>query len=136
LRPARSSCFVTIDVRSSGRQEKVYDVAWSGDRKPGQAGQPSGKIVVTPGQVDHLKAQFTRTWQQPPTEMEVKGLIDEYVLDEISCREALAMRLDRDDHTIRRRLRLNLETLNEDIAAWSGREKSMGYPVPGNRRNG
>ena len=83
----------------------------------GQTGQPSGKIVVTPGQVEHLKAQFTRTWQRPPTEKEVKGLIDEYVLDEISYREALAMGLDRDDPTIRRRLRLKLETFNEDIAA-------------------
>ena len=83
----------------------------------GQKGRPSGKIVVTPGQIEHLKAQFTRTWQRPPTETEVKGLIDEYVLDEISYREALAMGLDREDPTIRRRLRLKLETINEDIAA-------------------
>ena len=85
--------------------------------QPGQAGQPSGKIVVTPGQVEHLKAQFMRTWQRPPTEKEVKGLIEEYVLDEISYREALALGLDREDPTIRRRLRLKLETLNADIAA-------------------
>lgn len=83
----------------------------------GQTGQPSGKIVVTPGQIEHLKAQFTRTWQRPPTETEVKGLIDEYVLDEISYREALAIGLDREDPTIRRRLRQKLETLNGDIAA-------------------
>jgi hypothetical protein len=85
----------------------------------GQTGQPSGKIVVTPGQIEHLTAQFTRTWQRPPTETEVKGLIDEYVLDEISYREALALGLERDDPTIRRRLRLKLETLNEDIVAAS-----------------
>lgn len=84
-----------------------------------QSGQNSYRIVVTPGQVEHLTAQFTRTWQRPPTETEVKGLIDEYVLDEISYREALALGLDRDDPTIRRRLRLKLETLNEDIAAAS-----------------
>ena len=85
----------------------------------GQTGRPSGKIVVTPGQIEHLTAQFTRTWQRPPTEKEVKGLIDDYVLDEVSYREAMAMGLDRDDTTIRRRLRLKLETLNEDIAAAS-----------------
>lgn len=83
----------------------------------GQAGRQSVRIVVTPGQVQHLTAQFTRTWQRPPTETEVKGLIDEYVLDEVSYREAMAIGLDRDDPTIRRRLRLKLETLNEDIAA-------------------
>ncbi|MDX1814728.1 MAG: peptidylprolyl isomerase [Thermodesulfobacteriota bacterium] len=82
-----------------------------------QPGQKLDRIVVTRGQIDHLTARFTRTWQRPPTEKEVKGLIDEYVLDEISYREALALGLDRDDPTIRRRLRLKLETLNEDIAA-------------------
>jgi hypothetical protein len=82
-----------------------------------QPGQNSNRIVVTPGQVEHLTAQFTRTWQRPPTEQEREGLINEYVLDEISYREALALGLDRDDQTIRRRLRLKLETLNEDIVA-------------------
>lgn len=82
-----------------------------------QPGQNASRIVVTPGQVDHLAARFTRTWQRAPTEKEMKGLVDEYVLDEISYREALALGLDRDDPTIRRRLRLKLETLNEDIAA-------------------
>jgi hypothetical protein len=82
-----------------------------------QSEQNANRIVVSQGQVEHLTAQFARTWQRPPTEAEVKGLIDEYVLDEISYREALALGLDRDDPTIRRRLRLKLETLNEDIAA-------------------
>ncbi len=82
-----------------------------------KSGQNANRIVVSQGQVEHLTAQFARTWQRPPTEAEVKGLIDEYVLDEISYREALALGLDRDDPTIRRRLRLKLETLNEDIAA-------------------
>lgn len=83
----------------------------------GQSGPQSTKIIVTQGQIEHLTAQFTRTWQRPPTEQEVKGLIDSYVRDEISYREATAMGLDRDDPTIRRRMRLKLETLNEDIAA-------------------
>lgn len=82
-----------------------------------QSGQHANRIVVSKGQVEHLTAQFARTWQRPPTEAEVKGLIDEHVLDEISYREALALGLDRDDPTIRRRLRLKLETLNEDIVA-------------------
>ena len=82
-----------------------------------QSGQNANRIVVSQGQVEHLTAQFARTWQRPPTEAEVNGLIDGYVLDEISYREAVALGLDRDDPTIRRRLRLKLETLNEDIAA-------------------
>ena len=83
----------------------------------GQSGSQSTKIIVTQGQIEHLTAQFTRTWQRPPTEQELQGLIDNHVRDEISYREATAMGLDRDDLTIRRRLRLKLETLSEDIAA-------------------
>ena len=85
----------------------------------GQSGLQSTKIIVTQGQIEHLTAKFTRTWQRQPTEQELKGLIDDYILDEISYREATAMGLDRDDPTIRRRMRLKLETLNEDIAAAS-----------------
>jgi len=83
----------------------------------GQSGSQSTKIIVTQGQIAHLMAQFIRTWQRPPTEPELKGLVDSHVRDEISYREATAMGLDRDDATIRRRMRLKLETLNEDIAA-------------------
>ena len=82
----------------------------------GQPGSQSTKIIITQGQIEHLKAQFTRTWQRLPTEQEMQGLIDNHVRDEISYREATAMGLDRDDLTIRRRLRLKLETLSEDIA--------------------
>ena len=61
-----------------------------------------------------MAATFTRTWQRPPTETELKGLVDDYVREEIATREALAMGLDRDDTVIRRRLRQKLEFLVED----------------------
>jgi len=89
----------------------------SDQQQSGQTGQQSFKIIITQGQIEHLAAQFRRTWQRPPTEQELKGLIDSHVLDEVSYREATAMGLDRDDPTIRSRMRLKLETLNEDIAA-------------------
>ena len=57
----------------------------------------SGRIVISTGQIDYLKANFTRTWQRSPTEKELQGLIDSYVRDEIFYREASAMGLDRDD---------------------------------------
>ena len=91
----------------------------------GQTGQPSFKIIITPGQIEHLAAQFRRTWQRPPTAQELKGLIDSHVLDEISYREATALGLDRDDPTIRSRMRLKLETLNEDIAAAAATDQDL-----------
>ncbi len=80
------------------------------------AGPQSGRIVITAGQIDYLKANFTRTWQRPPAEQELQGLIDSYVRDEIFYREALAMGLDRDDSIIRRRLKQKLEIMSDDLA--------------------
>jgi len=78
------------------------------------AGGGSPRIVITPGQVDALAAAFTRTWQRPPTDVELKIQIDEYVREEMATREAMAIGLDRDDTVIRRRLRQKLEFLAED----------------------
>jgi PPIC-type PPIASE domain len=78
------------------------------------SGPASRRIVITPGQVDSLAAGFARTWQRSPTDEELKGLIDEYVREEIATREAIAAGLDRDDTIIRRRLRQKMEFLAED----------------------
>jgi len=80
----------------------------------GGSGPGSTRISITPGLVEHLASGFTRTWQRPPTDAEIKGLIDEYVKEEIATREATAMGLDRDDTIIRRRLRQKMEFLVED----------------------
>ncbi|MCJ7641456.1 MAG: peptidylprolyl isomerase [Desulfobacterales bacterium] len=83
----------------------------------GQSGSQSAKIVVAQGNVNQMVETFTRTWQRPPTEEEVKGLIDNFVRDEIFYREAVAAGLDRDDGVIRRRLRQKMEFIFEDITA-------------------
>lgn len=80
----------------------------------GAGGAGSTRIVITPGQVDALSVQFAKTWQRPPTNEELKGLLDEHVREEIATREAMAMGLDRDDTIIRRRLRQKFEFLAED----------------------
>jgi len=75
------------------------------------------KIVVTVGRVEHLAAGFAKTWQRPPTDEELKGLVDDWVREEIATREAITMGLDQDDTIIRRRLRQKLEFVSDDIAA-------------------
>ena len=79
-----------------------------------RGGAGSNRIVITPGQIESMVATFTRTWQRPPTEDELKGLVDNHVRDELAAREAAALGLDRDDTVIRRRLRQKLEFLVED----------------------
>jgi len=86
------------------------------ERRGGGAGPGGSRIVVTPGRVEHLAAGFARVWQRPPTEVELKGLVDDYVKEEIATREAVAIGLDRDDAVIRARLRQKLEFLVEDAA--------------------
>lgn len=84
--------------------------------KGGSTGPGGTRISITPGLVAHLASGFARTWQRSPSDAELKGLIDEYVKEEIATREATAMGLDRDDAIIRRRLRQKLEFLVEDAA--------------------
>jgi hypothetical protein len=83
---------------------------WSGSG----SGPTSSRIVLTEGHIGHLAATFARTWQRPPTDAELKGLIDDWVREEIAVREAMTAGLDRDDTIIRRRLRQKLEFLVED----------------------
>lgn len=73
------------------------------------------EIVVTPGRIEQLVSGFLKTWQRPPTEPELVGLINEFVREEIFYREALAMGLDKDDTIVRRRMQQKLEFITEDI---------------------
>ena len=59
-------------------------------------------IVVSEGQVEHLINGFTSQRQRPPTPAELKGLIDDWVREEIAVREAMALGLDRGDAVVRR----------------------------------
>lgn len=70
---------------------------------------PAGSIVVSSGKIEQMAAIFARTWQRPPSPEELKGLIDDYVIEDIYVREALALGLDTDDTVIRRRLRQKME---------------------------
>ncbi len=84
-----------------------------GDR----ASDRTGEIVVTRGQIEQLVMGFSRTWQRPPTQQELKGLIEDYIREEVLYREAVALELDRDDTLVRRRMRQKLEFLTEDGAS-------------------
>jgi parvulin-like peptidyl-prolyl isomerase len=77
-------------------------------------GEGDRRIVVTRGQIDHLSESFNVVWLRPPTDEELKGLLDDYVREEVAIREATRMGLDRDDSVIRRRLRQKFEFMVED----------------------
>lgn len=74
------------------------------------------EIVVTPGRIEMLAANFAKVWQRPPSDTELTGLIEDFIREEIFYREALALGMDRDDTIIRRRLRQKLEFITTDLA--------------------
>jgi len=73
----------------------------------------SENIVVTAPKIEQMATIFAKTWQRPPTIEELKGLIDDYVREEIYAREAVALGLDQDDAVIRRRLQQKMEFMND-----------------------
>jgi len=83
------------------------------------SGDADNQVVVSAGRIQQLENIFTKTWQRPPSPEELKGLIDDFVLEEIYYRQAVAMGIDRDDTVIRRRLRQKFEFLTDDLATAS-----------------
>src|SRR5512139_1398073 len=64
-----------------------------------------------------LYAQFSKTWQRPPTAHEMDALVDSYVRDEIFYREGVSLGLDKDDPTIKRRVAQKYSTIAEESEA-------------------
>ena len=75
------------------------------------------QIIVTSGQIEHLVTLFVKTRVRPPSDAELRGLIDNYILEEVLYREATAIGLDQDDTIIRRRLKQKMEFLVDDFSA-------------------
>jgi hypothetical protein len=78
--------------------------------------EPPEKIVVSASRIASLGDGFARTWRRQPSEHELRGLIEDYVRDEVFYREGRAAGLDRDDVVIRRRVRQKMEFLAEDMS--------------------
>jgi PPIC-type PPIASE domain len=90
-------------------------VAYSLVTKP--SSDEPGKIVISEGQIAAMAEGFARTWRRPPTGEEIEGLIKDRVQEEVYCREAMALGLDKDDTVIRRRLRQKIEFVTDDVTA-------------------
>lgn len=71
-------------------------------------------IHVTPERLEALSANFEVVWKRPPTTNELRGLVGDFVREEVFYREALALGLDKDDTVVRRRMRQKFEFLAEE----------------------
>jgi hypothetical protein len=85
----------------------------------GQAIRPDAgpeRLVVSAAKVEQL-AIWAKQRGRPPTEPELRGLVEGHIVEEILYREALALGLDRDDTIVRRRLRQKMDFIVGDLAA-------------------
>ncbi len=82
----------------------------------GPGDESGNEITVSVGQVEHLVSVFLKTRQRLPTQHELEGLIDNYIVEELLYREAVAIGLDRDDTIVRRRMRQKMDFLLDDLA--------------------
>jgi parvulin-like peptidyl-prolyl isomerase len=85
----------------------------------GRTSEPENRIEVSAAEIVRLRDLWTRQWKRPPTEKELRGLVEDFIRQEILYREALAMGLDQNDTVIRRRLAQKVEFLSNDLAAWA-----------------
>jgi hypothetical protein len=74
---------------------------------------PLDTIVIEPERVLQLAEGFEAAWLRPPTDDELRAIVDDFIREEIYYREALALGLDRDDTVIRQRLRQKMEFLTD-----------------------
>jgi len=77
----------------------------------------SNNIVISESDIDRLITLWERKWQRLPTEIELEGLIEAQIREEVLYREALAMGLDQNDTIVRRRLAQKVEFISADIAS-------------------
>jgi hypothetical protein len=88
--------------------------AWRQKTRPVEASAP--RIEVTAAVIDRLRAGYERQFGQAPDAQELRGLVTAHIREEVFCREALALGLDRDDTIVRRRMAQKMEFLTGDLA--------------------
>ena len=73
------------------------------------------RILISTGELQSLKAQWTKRRSRAPGDEEMKNLLDQVIRDRILAREAKALGLDRHDSVVERRLAQKMEFLFSDL---------------------
>ncbi len=82
----------------------------------GRPAEDTSRVIhISAGDVEGIKTIWAKTRFRPPTEVELEGLIESRIKEEILYREALALGLSEDDTVIRRRLAQKIEFLSEGL---------------------
>ena len=97
--------------------------AWREKARPTETS--TVRIEVTAAVLERLRASYERQYSHPPDAEEMRGLVTAHVREEVLCREALALGLERDDSIVRRRLAQKMEFLTADIVTLAEPEESV-----------
>lgn len=90
--------------------------AWRQGDTDSEAEDKGKRIEINAAVITRLTDAWTRQFLRPPSAADLSGQVDAHIKEEVLCREALAMGLDRDDSIVRRRLAQKLEFLTQDIS--------------------
>ncbi|OIQ41269.1 MAG: hypothetical protein BM563_00870 [Bacteroidetes bacterium MedPE-SWsnd-G1] len=74
------------------------------------------EIIIDTDLVNELVAKWGQKRNREPSLNEVKGLISEYLEQEIFYREALKMNLDHNDEIVKRRLAQKMQFISDELA--------------------
>jgi hypothetical protein len=88
--------------------------AWMNRSTESSNASRTTQIHIRAGDVQWLTENWTTQWQRPPTRDELRGLILDYLNEQLLAREARALGLEDDDVIIRRRLAQKLTFLIDD----------------------
>ena len=83
------------------------------------------KIIISKGQIQHIKDKFVNDWGRAAKPDEVKILINGAVLTEIYYREGLKLGLDQNDMVIKKRIRKKMELATPDKATLKKEQKQF-----------
>jgi hypothetical protein len=89
--------------------------AWRQERAPDDGAANGKRIEVNTATITRLKDGWMRQFQRSPNSADLRGMVDQHIREEVLCREALALGLDREDSIVRRRLAQKMEFLTQDI---------------------
>lgn len=95
----------------------------------------SAEIAVDRGRIQWLADTFAVQFGHRPSRAELKTMVDAFVIEEISYREALALGLDQDDTIIRRRLIQKYDFLKLDEQPSMPSEEELRRFYEANRAN-
>ncbi len=75
------------------------------------------RIVLTQGDLDQITAQWRAQGRPAPSAEQMRTLVEERIREEVLCREALELGLDRDDAIVKHRMVEKMQFLAEDVGS-------------------